>query len=102
MKQGEEDEPKAADHRAEGDGDDAARRPEAEDLEHKAANPDEGKVDYRDRYGLTLVAAESSTGWLLANPVLEKGAGALKRVVEQLVRLSLQAAEGCVALKLWP
>ncbi|CAE7886457.1 unnamed protein product [Symbiodinium sp. KB8] len=94
LQEGEDNEPRAADQRAEGDGDDAARRPEAEDPERKAENPDEGKVDYRDQYGLTLVAAESSTGWLLAIPVLEKGAGALKRVVEQLVRLSLQVAPG--------
>ncbi|CAE7388143.1 AGD9 [Symbiodinium sp. CCMP2592] len=39
-------------------------------------------IDYRDQFGLSLVAAESTT--------LEKGAGSLKRVTEHLVRLSLQ------------
>ena len=62
LQEGEDNEPRAADQRAEGDGDDAARRPEAEDPERKAENPDEGKVDYRDQYGLTLVAAGKQHG----------------------------------------
>ncbi|CAE7041145.1 unnamed protein product [Symbiodinium sp. CCMP2592] len=40
--------------------------------------------------GLTLFAAESTTGWIVALPILEKGAGSLKRVTENLTRLSLQ------------
>ena len=74
------------------DGDDAGQV-----ADNKAAGEEENQleeVDYRDQFGLTLVAAEDTTGWLLAIPVLEKGAGALKRVVEQLVRLSLQVAPG--------
>ena len=51
-------------------------------------------VDVRDQYGLCLLAAESTTGWICAVPVLEKGAGSLKRVAEQLVRLSLQVSPG--------
>ena len=88
----------AEEERAEGDADDAARRAEGNEPESKAANLEDTKIDYRDQYGLTLVAAESSAGWLLAIPVLEKGAGALKRVVEQLVRLSLQVAPGQAVL----
>ena len=98
LQEGEETEPKAEEERAEGDADDAARRAEGNEPESKATNPEDTKIDYRDQYGLTLVAAESSTGWLLAIPVLEKGAGALKRVVEQLVRLSLQVAPGQAVL----
>ena len=74
------------------DGDDAGQV-----ADNKAAGEEENQleeVDYRDQFRLTLVAAEDTTGWLLAIPVLEKGAGALKRVVEQLVRLSLQVAPG--------
>ena len=55
---------------------------------------EEEKGDKRDQYGLTLVAAESTTGWVLAIPVQEKGAGSLKCVTEQLVRLSLQVSPG--------
>ena len=98
LQEGEEAEPKNEEERAGGDADDAARRAEGNEPENKAADPEDDKVDYRDQYGLTLVAAESSTGWLLAIPVLEKGAGALKRVVEQLVRLSLQVAPGQAVL----
>ena len=47
-------------------------------------------IDYRDQFGLTMFAAESTTGWITALPILEKGAGSLKRVTESLTRLSLQ------------
>ena len=57
-------------------------------------DPGKDTVDYRDQFALTLVAAESSTGWILAIPVLEKGSSSLKRVVEQLVRLSMQVSPG--------
>ncbi|OLP86509.1 Copia protein [Symbiodinium microadriaticum] len=57
-------------------------------------DPGKEAVDYRDQFALTLVAAESSTGWILAIPVLEKGSSSLKRVVEQLVRLSMQVSPG--------
>ncbi|OLP81047.1 hypothetical protein AK812_SmicGene38469 [Symbiodinium microadriaticum] len=82
-------------------------RPDGQDGEGPTAEPsdtkfgdvffeDPGKeaVDYRDQFALTLVAAESSTGWILAMPVLEKGSSYLKRVVEQLVRLSMQVSPG--------
>ena len=82
-------------------------RPDGQDGEGPTAEPsdtkfgdvffeDPGKeaVDYRDQFALTLVAAESSTGWILAIPVLEKGSSSLKRVVEQLVRLSMQVSPG--------
>ena len=49
-------------------------------------------VDYRDQFGLTFFAAESSSGWISAVPILEKGAGSLKRVTEAVVRLSLQVS----------
>ena len=53
-----------------------------------------GAVDLRDQYGLCLLAAETTTGWVSAIPVLEKGASSLKRVAEQLVRLSMQVSPG--------
>ncbi|CAE7451931.1 GIP, partial [Symbiodinium sp. CCMP2456] len=83
---------------ARADADDGAQRPDNAQGERGPEEGVEEKIDYRDQFGLTLVAAESSTGWLLAIPVLEKGAGALKRVVEQLVRLSLQVAPGQAVL----
>ncbi|CAE7198879.1 unnamed protein product [Symbiodinium sp. CCMP2456] len=59
-----------------------------------------GPEDYRDQFALALVGAESTTGWLAAIPVLQKGASSLKRVTENLVRLSLQiSAAGEVAFQ---
>ncbi|CAE7781068.1 unnamed protein product [Symbiodinium sp. CCMP2592] len=82
-----------------GDADDGAEAAvQGEAAGEKAEEGEAEAVDYRDQYGLTLVAAEDTTGWLLAVPVLEKGAGALKRVVEQLVRLSLRVAPGQAVL----
>ena len=65
--------------------------------EPPAPDPD----DHRDQFALALVAAESTTGWLAAVPVLQKGASSLKkRVTERLVRLSLQVtAAGEVAFQ---
>ncbi|CAE7289458.1 unnamed protein product [Symbiodinium sp. CCMP2592] len=54
------------------------------------AEPGPEDVDLQDQYGLTLFGVESTTGWQLAIPVLQKGAGALRRVTEQLVRASMQ------------
>ena len=51
-------------------------------------------VDVRDQHGLCLLAAESTTGWIAAIPVLEKGSNSLKRVAEQIVRLTLQVSPG--------
>ena len=50
------------------------------------------RLTTRTSFGLTLVGAEATTGWAIAVPVLQKGAGALRRVVEQLVRCTLQVA----------
>ena len=58
-----------------------------EDIEDE---PKEDEINYQDQFGLTLFGAESTTGWLIAIPVLQKGAGALRRVTEQLVRASMQ------------
>ena len=54
--------------------------------------PAEQPIDCRDQFGLCMVAAESTTGWITCLPVLEKGAGSLKRVTEALVRLSLHVS----------
>ncbi|CAE7732846.1 eryA, partial [Symbiodinium necroappetens] len=78
------------------EGTDAGTDTDEKAFEEEAPNPE----DYRDQFGLTLVAAESTTGWLAAVPVLQKGASALKRVTENLVRLSLQvSAAGEVAFQ---
>ena len=64
---------------------------------NREPNQDGGEGDEpdpRDQYGLCLLAAETTTGWVAAIPVLEKGSRSLKRVTEQLVRLSLQTAPG--------
>ena len=50
--------------------------------------------NYQDQHGLTLVGAESTTGWTIALPVSQKGSGSLKRVTEHLVRLSMLIAPG--------
>ena len=52
------------------------------------SDPLEKPVDYRDQFGLSLVASESIT----CLPILEKGVGSLKWVTEHLVRLSLQVS----------
>ncbi|CAE7605318.1 GIP [Symbiodinium sp. CCMP2592] len=80
------------DAQAAGD-DQAAQGAEQQALEEGPEKAADG-VDFRDQFGLTLLAAENKTGWVLAIPVLEKGAGALKRVVEQLVRLSMVVSPG--------
>ncbi|CAE7561573.1 unnamed protein product, partial [Symbiodinium necroappetens] len=67
--------------RAEDDGDE-----EREQSEEQQVDP----VDYQDQYGLTLVGAEKQTGWCIAIPVLQKGSAALRRVVEQLTRYTMQ------------
>ncbi|CAE7268415.1 unnamed protein product, partial [Symbiodinium sp. CCMP2592] len=61
-----------------------------EDEGDREAEPGPEDVDLQDQYGLTLFGVESTTGWQLAIPVLQKGAGALRRVTEQLVRASMQ------------
>ncbi|CAE6969495.1 RE2, partial [Symbiodinium sp. CCMP2456] len=50
--------------------------------------------DYQNQYGLTLVGAESTTGWTVAIPIAQKGATSLKRVTEHLVRLSMLISPG--------
>ncbi|CAE7726372.1 GIP [Symbiodinium necroappetens] len=65
--------------------------------EHEGDEAEDGateEIDYRDQFGLCLVAVESTTGWMQATPILEKGAASLKRVAEQLVRLTLQVSPG--------
>ena len=57
--------------------------------ENKADRP-----DHRDQFGLNLLAAESTTGWVAALPLVAKGAASLRRVAESMVRLSLQLAGG--------
>ena len=57
--------------------------------------PEEQKeVDYQDQHGLTVVGAESTTGWTVAIPIAQKGSGSLKRVTEHLVRLSMLISPG--------
>ncbi|CAE7337252.1 unnamed protein product [Symbiodinium sp. CCMP2592] len=72
---GEIDEPVA--------GDSAEEKDEAEKAE---------KPNYMDQFGLNLVAAESSSGWVAALPLLAKGAVSLKKTTETLTRLSMQLA----------
>ena len=87
-------------HRWQGQGDQAAQgddqgQPEAEQQQHQQAEDGATEeIDYRDQFGLCLVAVESTTGWMQATPILEKGAASLKRVAEQLVRLTLQVSPG--------
>ena len=45
--------------------------------------------DYRDQFGLNLVAAESTTGWLIAVPLVAKGSATIKRATEALVKMSM-------------
>ena len=52
------------------------------------------RPDYKDQFGLNLLAAESTTGWVAALPLVAKGAASVKRVAESMVRLSLQLAGG--------
>ena len=52
------------------------------------------KPDYRDQYGLNLIATESTTGWVICLPILAKGTSSLKKVTEALVRLSMQVGGG--------
>ena len=53
---------------------------------------DEAKKDESDKanqFALNLVAGEAVTGWLVGMPVVAKGAAALKKVTENLVRTSI-------------
>ena len=68
------------------------RREEEEAGDAEGSEEEVDPADYQDQFGLTLVGAEATTGWAIAVPVLQKGAGALRRVVEQLVRCTLQVA----------
>ncbi|CAE7232609.1 unnamed protein product [Symbiodinium sp. CCMP2592] len=79
-------------HEVEAEGDQEKAEPE----EDKSNEPNqEGEADDpRDQFGLCLVGVETTTGWVCSIPVLEKGARSLKRVTEQLVRLSLQTSPG--------
>ena len=63
--------------------------PEDDQQADHAEDGGEGR-DLRDQFGLNLIACESTTGWITAIPLLEKGAASLKRTTEQLVRLSMQ------------
>ena len=87
-------------HRWQGQGEQAAQgddqgQPEAEQQQQpQEEDAAAEEIDYRDQFGLCLVAVESTTGWMQAIPILEKGATSLKRVAEQLVRLTLQASPG--------
>ena len=76
------------------EGADPNREPEAKVDEPNQDGGEGDEPDPRDQYGLCLLAAETTTGWVAAIPVLEKGSRSLKRVTEQLVRLSLQTAPG--------
>ena len=48
--------------------------------------PKPEKPDLRDQFGLNLMAAENTTGWVSALPLVAKGAASLKRVAEAMVR----------------
>ena len=50
------------------------------------------KPDYKSQFGLNLVAAESTTGWILALPLVAKGTSTLKKVTEALVKMSIMIA----------
>ena len=65
-------------------------RHELPEVEDEGPDQPEEAPDQRDQFGLNLVACESTTGWAMALPILEKGAGSLKRTTEQLARLSMQ------------
>ena len=66
---------------------------EREPAEHDEPNAQED-VDYQNQHGLTLVGAESTTGWTVAIPIAQKGSASLKRVTEHLVRLSMLISPG--------
>ena len=65
---------------------------EAEPTSKEEQEAEAEKPDYRDQFGLNLVAGESTTGWITTVPVLAKGSTTLKRVAETLVRTTMQIA----------
>ncbi|CAE7403195.1 unnamed protein product, partial [Symbiodinium microadriaticum] len=65
---------------------------EAEPASREEQEAEAEKPDYRDQFGLNLVAGESTTGWITTVPVLAKGSTTLKRVAETLVRTTMQIA----------
>ncbi|CAE7948885.1 unnamed protein product [Symbiodinium sp. KB8] len=71
-------------------GGEEAEETEPASKEDQAAEAE--KPDYRDQFGLNLVAGESTSGWITAVPVLAKGSTTLKRVAETLVRTTMQIA----------
>ena len=66
------------------------KREEEQEAQEEESEEKIDPVDYQDQYGLTLVGAEELTGWCISIPVLQKGSAALRRVVEQLTRQTLQ------------
>ena len=76
-----------------GDPEDQRQQEEGESAGHEA-QPQEDRPDCRDQFGLNLVAAESTSGWVTSVPILAKGATSLKKVTEALVRLSMQVGGG--------
>lgn len=71
-------------------GGEEAKETEPASKEEQAAEAE--KPDYRDQFGLNLVAGESTSGWITVVPVLAKGSTTLKRVAETLVRTTMQIA----------
>ncbi|CAE7252941.1 unnamed protein product, partial [Symbiodinium necroappetens] len=71
-------------------GGEGAEETEPASKEEQAAEAE--KPDYRDQFGLNLVAGESTSGWITVVPVLAKGSTTLKRVAETLVRTTMQIA----------
>ncbi|CAE7826846.1 unnamed protein product, partial [Symbiodinium necroappetens] len=71
-------------------GGEEAEETEPASKEEQAAEAE--KPDYRDQFGLNLVAGESTSGWITVVPVLAKGSTTLKRVAETLVRTTMQIA----------
>ena len=73
--------------------DDQDQGPEATpDGDWPKSKEDPEKLDTKDQFGCSLVAAESTTGWICVVPVLAKGSASLKRATEALVRMSMMVA----------
>ena len=68
--------------------------PEEPEPQGEHQQPDEAQEaeDYRDQFALNLVGAESTSGWVVAIPLVAKGSSSLKKVSEALTRLSMQVA----------
>ena len=58
------------------------------------ADEAENVQDYINQFGLNLAGAESTTGWVIAIPLMAKGTSSLKKVTEHITRLSMQVGGG--------